>query len=59
NIDDRPSAPQSGSLVRKHLLSVLLTFVEQHAVPVLVAEKVTESALSPTPAREVVEISGV
>ncbi|KAJ1356294.1 hypothetical protein KIN20_013986 [Parelaphostrongylus tenuis] len=38
----------------EQLLSVLLSFVEQHAIPVFEVEKVTERALLPTPAIEVV-----
>ncbi|KAJ1364690.1 hypothetical protein KIN20_024829 [Parelaphostrongylus tenuis] len=37
----------------EQLLSVLLSFVEQHAIPVCEVEKVTERALLPTPAIEV------
>ncbi|KAJ1353788.1 hypothetical protein KIN20_010528 [Parelaphostrongylus tenuis] len=49
-IDDDPGLEQ--------LLSVLLSFVEQRAIPVLEVEKVTERALLPTPAIEVLAQRG-
>ncbi|KAJ1360331.1 hypothetical protein KIN20_019270 [Parelaphostrongylus tenuis] len=55
SLTSRMSVPHSGRPGREQLLSVLLSFVEQHAIPVFEVEKVNESALFPTPAIEVAE----